>query len=285
MNTALSRPDAVRAGTLPGPVRWVGLALGITVVLGAVEWAAIAQQLSSVAAVVAVMAYLLATAGSFAAAQAFTPGDHLRRAWLFLAAAHLALAVGRLFWAHDLLGLPDSAATTWLRSTATLLSNAGQVTGVVLFALTWRYAGLPWPGSRREQVAVASFLAVVSLSVTGPHLVGMTALAFGGDVYAAAQAVGDACDVAVFLLITPVFLTARAFSGGSLAWPFGLLAASNFTWLLVDGLQPYLPSLPSGLGNATTALLRTLACLLLAAAGMSHRSAIRGAGRKGTAPP
>jgi len=60
---------------------------------------------------VAVTAYLLVTLGAGAAAFRFARGDHLRRVWALVGFDHLCLVVGRLFWAHDLLTLPDDATT------------------------------------------------------------------------------------------------------------------------------------------------------------------------------
>jgi len=260
------------------PAALLRAALAATLVLSVMEWTLTGLGQTGLTACVGLAAYLLAAVGASAGAQAFQAGDHLRLAWRLLSLASVALAVGRLLYPGELIGLPDTTTIAWLRAAATLLSNVLGVWGTALFALTWWRTGLPLPRSRHEVIAVGVLLTALAVAVPSPHLVASLRGTLGGDPYAGAMIVGDAADVIVFLLIAPVFLTARAFSGGSLAWPFGLLAASNICWLLLDGFEMLgnIPGVVPWLGPAITAFLRTLACLLLAAAGLSHRAAIRG---------
>ena len=273
------------ASLVRSPGACLFMALLVAAVLSAVETTASTLAAEGLAVCVGVAAYLVGAAGAFAGATGFARGDHLRRAWILIGLASFALAAGRLLWPGELLGLPDTPTTLWLRSAVTVFSNVLNVLGMGLIALTWLRAGLPPPGSPRERIAVGVVLALVAFLVPGPSLVADLQAALRGDPYAGALVLGGACDVAVFLLIAPVFLVARAFSGGSLAWPFGLVAASNLSWLVLDGFELYgsLPGMPPGVGRALTGLLRTLACLLLAAAGITQRLAVRG-GAPGEAP-
>ncbi|HET6438991.1 MAG TPA: hypothetical protein VFG59_13065 [Anaeromyxobacter sp.] len=269
--------DPQRGAVAKGPAALLSAALAVTLVLSILEWTATGFGRTKVTSSVAVLVYLLAALGAWAGAAGFEPGDHLRRAWGLLSLANVALAAGRLLFPEQLLGLPDTSMVAWLRALATLLSNVLGVWGTALFALTWWRTGLPLPGSRRGKIAVGVLLTVLALAVPAPHLVESIRGALGGDPYAGAMAVGDASDAAVFLLIAPVFLTARALWGGSLSWPFGFLAASCACWLLLDASEFLgdIPGAPPWLAPAITAFLRTLACLLLAIAGLSHRMAIR----------
>ena len=254
----------------------LGAALVASLLLAAVDWA-VGSDAAAVHAATALAVYLAAAAGAWAAARAYRRGDHLRRAWTLFGLDNLALACGRLFLSHDLLGLPAGPLASWLLAAATVLSNALGVWGMVLFASTWRRTGLPLPSSGRRLATVVVPLALASLLAVGPDLLEMGARAARGDVVALSYALGDACDVAIFLLVVPVFLTARALAGGALAWPFGLISASYLAWLLLDGSTALteLAGSPSGVTMAGLALLRNLGCLLVTAAAVAQRLAIR----------
>jgi hypothetical protein len=225
---------------------------------------------------VALTAYLLSAAAAWWAARIFSSDDYLRRAWALFALNPLVLGVGRLL-KPDVGILPPGPLVDGLLVAATLLANAFAVVGMVLFALMWSRTGLPLPLTRRQKVVVALLLGAATLVTVGPDLVSMVARAAQGDVVALSLAVADVCDVAVFLLVVPVFLTARAFSGGSLAWPFGLLSASTFAWLLLDAFATYgdLAGVTPGTAAVVGGTLRTLACCLLAGAAVTQRLALR----------
>jgi hypothetical protein len=276
------------SGTLPNsrtyswtPARVLVAALGVSLLFAVVDGSA-GTRIALVRSLIAVAVYLLASAGSWSAAREFAGGDHLRRPWALFCLANLVLAFGRVLMAHDLAGLPAGASLDRVIAAATLLANAFGVTGMVLIAMTWRQTGLPLPGSPGKHVAVAALLSAATLLAVGPDLVRMAAQAMQGDSLSLSLAIADICDAAVFLLSVPVFLTARAFSGGSLAWPFALLAASNFSWLLVDGFATYgtLVGTTVEVSAVVGGLLRNLACLLLAAAGVAQRLVLRGSPAK-----
>ncbi len=263
------------------PAGWLVLALLLAAVLSLVEAVAIRRGLAGLGALVALVAYVTAAASAAAAAAAFGPGDHLRRAWALGGALYLVLAIGRLCFPHDLLGLPDAPVLPWVRAALTLTANAFGVASVALFAVTWLRTGLPLPGTPRERWLVAAVLSAATLLLVGPDLVASTAAAVRGDVYAGAVAIGDAADVLMFLLLVPIFLTARALSGGSLGWPFALLGASNLAWLLLDGFATYgdLLGVEPATVRVVSGSLRTAGCALFAAAAVTQRRAIRAAAR------
>jgi hypothetical protein len=268
------------------PARWLVLALLLAAVLSLVEAVAIRRGLNGLVALVALAAYAVAAAGATAAASAFGPGDHLRRAWVLVGALYLGLGIGRLCFPQDLLGLPDVPALLWVRAGLTLIANACGVAGIALFAVTWLRTGLPLPGSRGERRLVAAVLFAATMLLVGPDLVASTAAAVRGDIYAGAVAIGDLADVLMFLLLVPVFLTARALSGGSLGWPFALLCAADVAWLFLDGFATYgeILGLEPASVRVVTGMLRTTGCALFAAAGATQRQALRAPARGAQRP-
>jgi hypothetical protein len=275
-----------RAAGRWSPARWLGLALALAAALSLVEALAIRRGLPSLVALAALAAYAAATTAAFGAAAAFGPQDHLRRAWGLVGGLYLGLGLGRLLFPGDLLGLPDIAALAWLRAAITLAANACGVAGIALFAVTWLRTGLPLPGSRGERRLVAAVLFAATMLLVGPDLVASTAAALRGDVYAGAVALGDAADVVMFLLLVPVFITARGLAGGRLAWPFALLCAADVAWMLLDGFATYgeLLAVEPSAARAVTGALRTTGCLMFAAAAVTQRLAIRGPARGAERP-
>jgi hypothetical protein len=269
--TSGSLPSSKPSAWTPGRVLLAALAAALLLAL--VE-AGAGAGVAALRPAVALAAYLLSAGAAWWAARIFSADDYLRRAWELFALNPLALAVGRLL-KPDVLS--QGPLVHGLLAAVTLLANAFAVGGMVLFALMWSRTGLPLPLTRRQKVVVALLLGAATVLTVGPDLASMTARAAQGDVVSLSLAVGDACDVAVFLLVVPVFLTARAFSGGSLAWPFGLLSASTFAWLLLDAFATYgdLAGVTPGTAAVVSGSLRTLACCLLAAAGVTQRLALQ----------
>lgn len=268
------------------PTRWLGLALAVAAALSLLEVRAILTGRSGLAALAALAAYGVAAAAAAGAAAAFGPRDHLRQAWVLVGCLYLGLGIGRLCFANDLLGLPDLAALAWIRAAITLAANACGVAGIALFAGTWLRTGLPLPGTRRERWLVAAALFAATMLLVGPDLVSSAAAALRGDVYAGAVALGDVADVLMFLLLVPIFITARGLAGGTLAWPFALLVVADLAWMLLDGFATYgeLLGVDPSAARAVSGVLRTTGCLLFAAAGVTQRLAIRGAARGAVRP-
>jgi hypothetical protein len=265
----------------PRPTRWTPARALLAFLAGAlllalVDIVAGTGGVPGVRSLVALLVYAAAASVGVSAAAAYGPGDHMRRIWTLLSLDYGALFLGRLFRAHDL-GIPDGPAYAWLVAAATLASNAAGVTGMLFLALTWRRAGLPLPGARWQRVAVGLFLAAATLAVIGPDLLVNARQAAQGDGYSAVMALADVCDIGIFLLSVPLFVAARALSGGALAWPFGLLAANAFGWLVVDGIESYasLLDVPAGAMLAAGGLVRNVTVLLFAAAAVSQRLALR----------
>jgi hypothetical protein len=126
---------------------------------------------------------------------------------------------------------------------------------------------------RRATIALVTLAAVAFVA---PGLWSDWKDARGGDASAMINVAGDLGDVASFLLITPVLLTAVALRGGRLVWPWALLTAGNVAWLLFDApvaLGTLTGGMTPGLKNATE-MARVAACLFYAGAGMAQRWAL-----------
>jgi hypothetical protein len=122
-------------------------------------------------------------------------------------------------------------------------------------------------------VLVTLGVAVVALAVAGPvawrHL--QTILA--GDWGNLVMLVSAVVDILALCLIAPLLMTTLALRGGIVSWPWGLVTASLFCWLLYDvaaGLRGSLfPGFP------LTDVFRGLAENYLFAAGLAQRFVVR----------
>jgi hypothetical protein len=268
-------PPPASAGS-PRRVLWLALAAGA--VLAAADGVAAAHGAGTLRGYVAVLEIALAGAACLAAALVFGRGDHLRRAWALMSLSHLALA---LLYAGDLVGLPASAMPTWFLGTFTLLTNVLRAAGTAVFAFAWLRTGLPAIGTRRGNLAAGMALLAVSLAVVGPDLMHYARAALRGDAYGGILALADVSDLLVLLMVAPLVRIARALAGGSLAWPFGLMAAASVCWLVFDGVGIYAEALGASALEIKYILgaLQALGCTLFAAAAVTQRRAIRAAAR------
>ena len=215
---------------------------------------------------------VLAIVGCFAAVSAFERGDHLRTAWLALAAATVLVLVRDLVR----LGAPDATMADPLGlglAALGVLSNVALLTGVWLLARAWRVAAIDLPGGRGGVVAVALIAAALALTVAGPFAWQHLQSVLAGDGSALILLVSAVVDILALCLLAPLFLTAVGLRGGLFAWPWALITASMFSWLLYDAA--------AGLGSGVVAegfplpdVFRGLAENYLFAAGLAQRWAV-----------
>jgi hypothetical protein len=219
----------------------------------------------------------LAMIGGVAAARAFAGGDYLRRAWIANAVGSGALFVSAI------LRVPDPPAwILWTRVGLTAVSNVSSVIGTILFARTYRAAGLSLPISPVARLAViATTTALAALAAGIPVFDNANAIFSGRGGYGSyIGVISSAGDGIMLALIAPLVMTAWALEGGSLARTFWLLSASYCAWLFFDAqdtvdfffrLEPDVRSL------LTFAVepFRQLACALLFAAAMAQRAVVR----------
>jgi hypothetical protein len=219
---------------------------------------------------------LLAIVGSFWAAAVFARGDHLRRAWQWLAWGTVAVLV------RDLLRIvPDLAAWTDASSagaalvqTLGVLSNVGLLLGVWLLARSWKVAALTVPGGRAGMAVTTTVVAVLALAVAGPAALARLLDVAAGDGSQLVLLVSAVVDVLALCLLSPLLLTAVSLRGGSFSWPFALLAASLLSWLLYDAAAHWQQALSPG-GFPTAELFRGLAQNFQFVAGLAQALVVR----------
>ncbi|MGD2113590.1 MAG: hypothetical protein PVG07_00950, partial [Acidobacteriota bacterium] len=210
-----------------------------------------------------------------AAVSAFGAGDHLRRAWWWLAAATVAVLI------RDLLRLPplelSSAAGGFeavLISGLGVLSNAALLAGIWLLARAWKVAAIALPGGRSGVAVVTGAAAVLALVVAGPGALRHGQDLFAGDWSALTLFVSAVVDILSLCLLAPLLLTAVGLRGGLFAWPWALITASMLCWLLYDAAALLTPVLALG-AFPLTEVFRGLAENYLFAAGTAQRLAVR----------
>ncbi len=218
---------------------------------------------------------VLALLGCLAAALAFEPGEYLRRAWL-LAATCLGLLLTR-----DALLLIDAGSGAGISSVRVGLSffaNLAAVIGTLMIARAWRVAGMDLPGSRGARRVSLAIAFGVAVALAGPSAYVNLGTSLGGDPRGMVGLASDVGDILSTTLLAPVLLTAIAVRGGLLRWPWGLLTASLFAWLLYDTFVTVLGEVP-GHGPSFKLVgegFRVLACTLQCSAGLAQRFVVRG---------
>jgi len=187
---------------------------------------------------------ILAVAGCFVAASVFERGDHLRRAWLWLGWGAVAILL------RDLLRLlppfqPASAGpgAQIIVSGLGILSNVALLAGVWALARSWKMAAIELPGGRSGIIAVAAVTAVLAVAVAGPGALKNARELAAGDWGSLILFVSAVADIISLCLITPLLLTAVSLRGGVFSWPWGLITASQLSWLLYDAAAGLTPAL------------------------------------------
>jgi hypothetical protein len=215
---------------------------------------------------------VLAIIGCFAAVSAFERGDHLRLAWLWLGVATILVLV------RDLVRLaaPDATMADPLGlglAALGVLSNVALLAGVWLLARSWRVAAIDLPGGRGGVLAVTVIAAALALAVAGPFAWRHAQALAGGDWSALILLVSAVVDILALCLLAPLFLTALGLRGGLFAWPWALITASMFSWLLYDAAAGLAPGLDLS-GFPLPDVFRGLAENFLFAAGLAQRFAV-----------
>lgn len=224
-----------------------------------------------------ILVRLLGVVGCFAAVSAFERGDHLRRAWLCLGAGTVVILLRDIL---RLLAPPFRAANAGPGELAVLaalgiLSNLALLGGVWMLARSWRKAAIFLPGGRSGAVAVAVITAVLALAVAGPGAWESARDVYGGDWNALVLLVSAVVDIVSLCLIAPLLLTAVALRGGLFSWPWGLISASQLSWLLYDAAATLGPAGLVPAGFPLPDVFRGLAQNYLFAAGMAQYLVIR----------
>lgn len=178
---------------------------------------------------------VLAIIGCYWAVSVFERGDHLRRAWHWLAVAAILVLVRDLFR----IAIADDpnvfAYDDIIIRTLGVASNLGLLSGVWLMSRSWKMAALSLPGGRSGMITVAVIAAVLALAAAGPGALANWQKVVDGQWDALVMAVSAVVDILSLCLLAPLLLTAIALRRGHFFWPWALLTASLLSWLLYDG--------------------------------------------------
>lgn len=232
---------------------------------------------------------VVAIVGSFAAVAAFERGDHLRRAWLWLAWAMVVI------FARDLLRLVvfSGEGTHPVISALGVIHNLAILVGIFELARAWKKADIPLPGGRFGAPLVVVGAALLALAVAGPGVYHHGGTVLSGEWSQLILLVSAIVDVLSLCLLAPLLLTAVALRGGLFAWPWALVTASILSWLLYDatasrwffefyGLDPAV-ILPTVI--PLNEVFRGLGLNYHGAAGWAQRAAVRQLRRESSALP
>jgi hypothetical protein len=234
------------------------------------SWLSAGQDLALFVSGQRILVRVLATAGGFAAISAFERGDPMRRAWVWLSGGTVLILlrdVLRLFPAFQAANAGPAAQT--VLSALGILSNVALLSGIWTLATFWKKASISLPGSRSGIFAVALVTAGLAGVVAGPGAFKAAQQLGAGDWSTAVFLVSAVVDILSLCLITPLLLTAVALRGGIFSWPWGLITASQLSWLLYDAAANLAPILAPG-GFPLADVFRGLAETFLFAAGVAQ---------------
>jgi hypothetical protein len=261
--------DSTVAGTYSGKTLLVGSVL-VAVGLGA----GASYTTGSIQLFFSATPYLLAAAGCFAGASAFSSGERMRLAWLSLAVANVFGSLPVIVFGKPPVHMPFgpvlSPTSFAILIAFDILLNIFTVLGLVFFAQVWRSLGV-----RSRWYPIATLAAFgVGAAVAGPALLeSFRHLADVGVRTTLADIISSTGDLIGITMIGPLAVTAFAMRGGALVWPFVFLTAGTVSWLCYDGV-----ALIKGVELQMTADfgLAALGLMLTGAAGIAHRRALRG---------
>ena len=178
-----------------------------------------------------------AALGCMVAALAFDAGDYMRRSWGLMGLCYGLLMLNTLLFrsAGHVAQRELSTAAALTSGLLIIVANLSAVVGTWRLARAWRVAGLDLRVSSAAQWgAVLLSLALAVLFVGSVTWADLQAL-FGGKWSSLSSSVSDVSDILTLALMAHLLLTAFALRGGSLGWPWTLLAVSSVGWLLYDG--------------------------------------------------
>jgi hypothetical protein len=213
------------------------------------------------------IAVLVATAGSIAAARTFQPGDGLFTTWACLASGYVLLTVRyvvRLLVTLHVMQLPVMFDRVVL-----IIHNAAVPIALWLFVRSWRKTGLTGSMSRGAMIASTIGGIVVALAIGAfPVIRGLN----NTDPALLVSTLGDMVSIA---LIVPLLLPALDLRGGLLMYTWLYLAVAQVVWLMYDIWSVSRTSIgvPTAWGLAIDQALRVVALLYIFSAAAAQRRA------------
>jgi hypothetical protein len=221
---------------------------------------------------------LLAAVGLGAAAARYNRREYLFWAWALMAGNYALLFFAEVLFSSRMpfrLGGPLAPAL------AAVFVVAANVMGAVAYAMlarVWRVVGVALPDQTAGKKIFVVAGIVVAVALVGFGTIPSVKAMLAGQPDGFIGVFGSACDLVGFSLIAPLALRALAMRGGTLAWPWGLVAVSALVWMLfdfsVDLNLPVSQAVGSGVANGE----RVAACACAFAAGIAQRWAIRSDG-------
>jgi hypothetical protein len=222
------------------------------------------------------VAKLLAAIGLGLAAARYTRRDYLFWAFALLGGNYALLFIAEVGFSRRMHLIPLPEALSSLLGTAlVVLGNLMAAVAAVMLARVWRVVGVALPNptpAKRVFVIVGIALAV---ALVGWSTIPSLKVLVQGRGDGVIGVVGSACDLVGFCVITPLALRALALRGGTLAWPWGLFAASWATWMVFDFVVDLDLPLSDNAARAMVNGLRVVACILAFGAGLAQRWAVR----------
>lgn len=221
--------------------RWLIAGLPVAVALlayavfrssGGARWAYVGAALLSRAA---------AAAGCLIAAAQFDRGDYMRRAWSAMGLTYLLLLVyATLFGSLNWVGphLPATAASV-AGGSLVGIANVCTIIGEVLVARTWSAAGMDFQVSRAVKIFAVAGSLVLAVVIAGGSAWESLHRVLGGDYGSLSDLFSALGDIVSLAVLAPILLTALSLRGGSLSWPWGMLAVGTVAWVLFDGTNTF----------------------------------------------
>ncbi|HWL87574.1 MAG TPA: hypothetical protein VNO21_17340 [Polyangiaceae bacterium] len=208
------------------------------------------------------------------AATRFSWGDRLHAAWWLLAFNMTLLLAkdvffGGRFFCPQVDIEADSEAT--VRAVMVAAANVASTVAMLLLARAFRNAGLAAVASkpihRLVKVGVVPIAFAIFIVTVREQMAGVSA-----DVLHTflAVVIPNFADFVSFAVIGPLALTAFFLRGGSLAWPWALLALGNAMWLFWD-----LATTMTHLSGVSVEVVRLLALGYTGSAGLEQWWALR----------
>ncbi|WP_394850515.1 hypothetical protein LZC95_24045 [Pendulispora brunnea] len=211
---------------------------------------------------------VLALSGCLFAAAGFEKGDYLRGAWLFNAACFSFLLV------RDCTFLPGLNELTNIDLVRPAFAGTANFFGVLSawrFGRAWSVAELPDTGRNRFRTYVT--MGVLALFIAAGSLVVHVRDAMAGNRAALVFIASGVGDIVSLCMIAPVLPTAIALRGGSLAWPWALMAVGFLGWLGYDCADAIMSmvTVDPGIKRTLLEVCRTYGCLYVLSSGIAQR--------------
>jgi hypothetical protein len=222
------------------------------------------------------VAKVLGGAGLMAAAVRYGRGEYLFWAWAALAANLGLLGAAELLFTprFDLARMASPAReTAW--SVVVIAGNLFAAAGTLMLARVWRAVGLALPDPSGAKRVVALVGVIVAALIVGYVEIPAWKAMMAGRLDGVVGVVGALADLVCFSVITPLVLRALALRGGTLAWPWGMIAGCFLAWMVYDVIVELKLPVAEGVSRSIVDGMRVLACLLGMGAGLAQRWATR----------